>query len=199
MAEANICELLSLRLNDIKFTTSLLDLPNEILAKIFSMLRQEDILRNVARVCKRFLEITRTPEVLPIIRIFDTSINPILPKKMQNCMKIYPRSKIEIEIGYAKYSKMKKLGIPATDRTGTVASFVKHMTLGVVLDSVENRELYPKFENLELLWLNDIADSSTDGISIFGRMYKISGFWSHFPNLTYLYFNTTEILQGIVS
>ena len=112
-------------------------------------------------------------------------------------MKIYPRSKIEIQIGYAKYSKMKKLGIPATDRTGTVASFVKYMSLRFVLDSVENRELYPKFENLELLWLKNIADSSRDGI--FVRMYKISGFWSHFPNLTYLYFNTTEILQGIVS
>ena len=82
MAEANISELLSLRLNDIKFTTNLLDLPNEILAQIFSMLRQEDILRNVARVCKRFLEITRTLEVLPIIRIYDTFINPIVPKKM---------------------------------------------------------------------------------------------------------------------
>ena len=193
MAEANISNSLSLKLNDLKLTTCLLDLPNEVLAKIFSKLRQEDVLRNVARVCKRFLEITRTKEVLPIIRIYDTFVNPTVPRRIQNCMRIYPRSKIELGIRHAEYSKMKSLGIPTTDRIGTVASFVKYMSLGFVLDNARTQRPFPKFENLEFLWLNDIAEFLImDGL-------KVRMFWSHFPNLRYLYFNVKHILRGLVS
>ena len=187
MAEANNPDSLSMKLNDVIFTTIILDLPNEILSKIFSMLRQDDILRSVARVCKRFLEITRSPEVLPIVRIYDNLVNPITAWKMQNCLKIYPRSKIEVEIRKAKYSQMSVL-----DHFGTVSSFVKRMSLGFVLDNVGSQVPFPTFENLDFLWLDDASNSKIS-------MFQIPRFWSHFPNLTYLYFSGITILHGIVS
>ena len=111
------------------------------------MLQQDVILRNVARVCKRFLEITRSPEVLPIIRIYDNLVNPITAWKLHNCMKLYPRSKIEVDIRKAKYSQMSVL-----DHFGTVSSFVKRMSLGFVLDNVGNQVQAP-FPTFDLMML----------------------------------------------
>ena len=194
MAEANISNEPSLKLNNLKFTISILDLPNEVLVKIFSMLCQEDILKNMATVCKRFLEISRTPEVLPIIRSCDIFVDPLLPRKIQNCMKIYPRSKMEIEIKQAGYSALNLL---REQTTGTIASFVKYMSIELFLDDVADPRSFPMFENLEFLHLNDIAPLRLrPGTTIF--MYRIPRFWSHFPNLTYLYFNAIHILRGIV-
>ena len=194
MAGANISNESSLKLNNLKFTTSILDLPNEVLVKIFSMLCQEDILKNMAKVCKRFLEISRTPEVLPIIRSSDTFVNLLLPRKIQNCMKIYPRSKMEIEIKQAEYSALNLL---REQTTGTIASFVKYMSIELLLDDVADPRSFPMFENLEFLHLNDIAPLRLKpGTTIF--MYRIPRFWSHFPNLTYLYINAIHILRGIV-
>ena len=195
MAEANISNEPSLKLNNLKFTISILDLPNEVLVKIFSMLCQEDILKNMATVCKRFLEISRTPEVLPIIRSCDIFVDPLLPRKIQNCMKIYPRSKMEIEIKQAGYSALNLL---REQTTGTIASFVKYMSIGFLLDDVADPRSFPLFENLEFLHLNDIAPLDLKpGTTIF--MYKVPRFWSHFPNLKYLHFNAIDILHGIVS
>ena len=52
-----------------KFETTILELPNEVLVQIFSKLTQENILENVALVCRRFFEITRLQRTLPIIKI----------------------------------------------------------------------------------------------------------------------------------
>ena len=109
-------------------------------------------------------------------------------------MKIYPRSKMEIEIKQAGYSALNLL---REQTTGTIASFVKYMSIELLLDDVADPRSFPMFENLEFLHLNDIAPLRLKpGTTIF--MYRIPRFWSHFPNLTYLYINAIHILRGIV-
>ena len=188
-SEANILNELSLKMNDLKFTTSILDLPNEVLVKIFVLLCQEEILKNVARVCKKFLEITRSSYVLPIIRIISQHVDGIYAKKIQNCHGIYPASKIEIDIENTEYSDMEKLQ--------DISDLVKNMRIGFELDS-DNEESIPVFKNLEYLDLTEIVNPiRDDGDIIF--LHEVPRFWSSFPNLTYLDFDAVEIMSGMVS
>ena len=190
MAEANISNTLDqLKLVDSESMKGVLDLPNEVLVKIFKMLGQEDILKNVARVCKRFLDITRTPEVLPIVRVFGNHVDIIYAKKIQNCHGIYPASKIEIDIENTEYSDMEKLQ--------DISDLVKNMRIGFELDS-DNEESIPVFKNLEYLDLTEIVNPiRDDGDIIF--LHEVPRFWSSFPNLTYLDFDAVEIMSGMVS
>ena len=72
------------------------DLPNEILVQIFSKLAQDDILKSVALVCKRFLEVVRLPKVLPLIKITcQGNFEEDLPM-IQNCLALYPKSQLNI-------------------------------------------------------------------------------------------------------
>ena len=188
MAEANISNTLDqLKLVDSESMKGVLDLPNEVLVKIFKMLGQEDILKNVARVCKRFLEITRSSEVLPIVRIFTNRVDKIYAKKIQNCHGIYPASKIEIDVYFTQYSDLEQLQ--------NVSDLIKNMSIGFCLDS--NREdSIPVFGNLEYLSLRDIADPLGDGPDC--SLNGVPKFWSIFPNLTYLYFSFLNIMYRTV-
>ena len=58
-----------LDLKESEEAVNILNLPNEILVQIIINLAQDDILKSVALVCKRFLEVTRLPKILPIITI----------------------------------------------------------------------------------------------------------------------------------
>ena len=189
MAEANISNTLDqLKLVDSESMKGVLDLPNEVLVKIFKMLGQEDILKNVARVCKRFLEITRSSEVLPIVRIFSNRADKIYAKKIQNCHGIYPASKIETDIYFTQYSDLEQLQ--------HVSNLIKYMTIGFCLDS--NREdSIPTFCNLEYLGLHDIANPLSDGPRC--HLDEVPKFWSRFPNLTYLHFSFLNMVFRTVS
>ena len=47
----------------------IMDLPNELLESIFLKLSHQDIQRNVALVCQRFLQITRKPKFVKTARV----------------------------------------------------------------------------------------------------------------------------------
>ena len=197
MAVANISRTLhQLKLVDSESVTNILDLPNEVLVKIFTMLSQKDILKNVARVCRRFFEVTRTPEVLPIIKFYK-EIYDITLENLQNCLKIYPRSLIELEFAHATFFDMKEFHAPTIDGINTIASFIKYMSIGIECWNFGNQESFPMFEKLEFLSLNDNAYEMYGGSR--PSMTEVHGFWSYFPNLTHLYFDAKYVLWGIVS
>ena len=182
-SEANILNELSLKMNDLKFTTSILDLPNEVLVKIFVLLCQEEILKNVARVCKKFLEITRSSYVLPIIRIISQHVDGIYAKKIQNCHGIYPASKIEMDVYSAEYSDMENLQ--------HVSNFIKNMFIGFGKENT-NIDSFPIFENLEYLHLRHIAIPL--GPNTIPHLNEVPKFWSNFPKLTYLHFDGLDVM-----
>ena len=191
MAEANISNAFNqLNLMDSESVAPILDLPTEVLVKIFAMLQQEDVLGNVAMVCKRFLEITRIPEVLPNVRIFSNYIEDIgfYARKIQNLHEIYPASTFDIDVYYAEYSDMEKLQ--------NVSHLINNMSLRFGLDS-NKEDSFPVFENLEFMDLRDVANPGRYG-PIF-HLYQVPGFWSNFPKLTYLNFDVWDIMYGMVS
>ena len=187
MAEANVSNPMALlKLNDPE--TVILDLPTEILVKIFSLLSQEHILNNVARVCKRFLAITRSPMVLPIIRMTGhfnwTMEKEYLSTKIQNCLKFYPQSKFDIEVR-----------IPIPPYSPTNYSNVKHLLQ--VSDSIKymwarfciGNSKGVLFKNLEYLALQATYSHSSSHFGVYSDQLHTSAFWNNFPNLTYLLFN----------
>ena len=107
-------------------TVNILDLPNEILAKILTMLPQTDILKNVALVCKRFLEVSRLQEVLPIIQMPMRSNYCEIrdnAERIGECVKIYQYSKLNVNWFESKSSDLKKLKY--------VASFVQSLEISI--------------------------------------------------------------------
>ena len=68
MAEKTICESFDrLQLNGSE--TSILDLPDEVLAMIFQRLTQGDVMHGIALVCQRFLKISRWPSMVKSAKI----------------------------------------------------------------------------------------------------------------------------------
>ena len=83
----------------------LIELPNEILQKIFLLLPEFHVQNSLALVCKRFLKITRDPIFVQtlevdLVRAFN-SPNSIYKSdeyvKIQRCLKIYPECKLIIQ------------------------------------------------------------------------------------------------------
>lgn len=170
-----------LNLEESKGTSTILDLPNEILALIFSKLSQEDILKNVALVSKRFLEVTRLQMTLPDISIKTGLFEKIQPIK--SCIKFYPYSQIHLRWIGEKYSKFLKIR--------RVASNIKSMDIALEFDCTR---VPPKFKNLEYLSIEE------DFCGVFWKPYacnfeKIPRFWKKFPNLSHLKIKTFCDLQ----
>ena len=71
------------KMDDASILTSLIDLPDEILEIIFLKIPVHDVQWNLARVCKRFLQISRYPDMvknisLSILNLKVTRLHPTL-------------------------------------------------------------------------------------------------------------------------
>ena len=158
-----------LDLKEDKSTVNILDLPNEILAKILTLLPQKDILQNVALVCKRFLEVSRLQGVLPIIQMpmrsnyWEIRDNA---EKIGECVKIYQYSKLNLDWFESKSSDLKKLK--------HVASFVQSLEITLQFNCKNKPPLFENLTNLEL----DCSYRCT--------LQNIIRLWERFPNLTSL-------------
>ena len=165
---------------------NILTLPNEILEQIIIKLAKDDILKSVALVCKRFLEVTRLPKILPIIDIqcqgdFEEDLS-----RIQNCLAVYPKSQLHV------FDLEIKLSLGHFEVLESVAPSIQKLKIMVDFD-LDFPEP-PLFENLKELELEDFAyledDFDFHGI----------GFWKQFPNLTSLkirltshYTNNTDV------
>ena len=84
MAEKTICESFDrLQLNGSE--TSILDLPDEVLAMIFQRLTHGDVMHGIALVCQRFLKISRWPSMVKSAKI----VGELL--KMSRYVHVYPQ------------------------------------------------------------------------------------------------------------
>ena len=157
---------------------NILNLPNEILVQIIIKLAQDDILKGVALVCKRFLEVTRLPKMLQIINIpclgyFEEDL-----PRIQNCLAIYPKSLLyidDLEI---------KLSLGHLEVLESVAPSIQRLKITVDFDM--DFAYPPLFQNIKVLELDDI-DYLEDDFDLHGI-----GFWKQFPNLTALRLNLTS-------
>ena len=160
-----------------KFKTTILDLPNEILVQIFSKLPQRDLLKNVALVSRRFFEVSRLHQTLPVIKIpcYNQSIDNCI-EIIQKGLKIYPESKIGIDDLRIATSKFKALN-----------SFVPLINKMTILIDFEWENDLPVFENLKQLKLfqNDIGPKL--------QIRNSDVLWKKFPNLTSLMMNKIRI------
>ena len=85
--------------------TGILDIPNEVLQTIFMMLSQKDSQQNVALVCRRFLQITRSPNFVQNMKIqlngdqrfgYGYDLEQSCWQRVKKVLKIYPQCKIEL-------------------------------------------------------------------------------------------------------
>lgn len=189
MAENTVLKSMNhLKLNDSETGKGIMDLPNEILVEIFSMLPQEDVLKNLAIVCKRFLAITRSHEIMPIIRIECHLLDQSLPRRIQDCLDLYPASKINLVTWETNYSDEKHLQ--------HVSDSVKYMSIEFRMDRNEEPVL---FQNLEYLSLR-ITHPPTPSDEYLIHLYWIKHpftFWNNFPNLTHLMFDDQNNIHRV--
>ena len=156
---------------------NILDLPNEVLLKIFSNLSPEDIYKNVALVCNRFLEVTRSSKLPRLVTIPSyTSIHQ-LAQTVENCLNKNPFSKFDIE----------HLSINSPDDSEPlfqVAPFI--MKMKISLDFDWKASDLPFFQSLETLYIEDT----------YHRVKHINGIWKMFPNLTNLEIVLFDYING---
>ena len=80
----------------------IMDLPDEVLEMTFLKLSRYDIQHNLARVCRRFLNITRRPIFVPIVEIGDSFIESGMNfpecylEKIEKVKKVYPNCNIKL-------------------------------------------------------------------------------------------------------
>ena len=167
-----------LDLKNSKVLLNIQDFPNELLVQIFNKLAQDDILKNVALVCKRFLEVSRLPKVLPIIKIPCQGVFEEDLPRIQNCLEVYPKSllyidNLEIKLSLGHFEVLESVA-PSIQRLKIMVDFD--------LDFPEP----PLFQNIKVLELDDTAYLEDD-FDLHGI-----GFWKQFPNLTALRINLTS-------
>ena len=156
---------------------NILDLPNEVLIKIFSNLSPEDIYKNVALVCSRFLEVTRSPKLPRLVTIPSYTSIYQLVQTVENCLNKNPLSKFDIE----------HLNIKSPDDSEPlfqVAPFI--MKMKISLDFDWKASDFPFFESLETLYIEDT----------YHRVKHINGIWKMFPNLTNLEIVLFDYING---
>ena len=153
-----------------KSKLTILELPSEILAQIFSKLHQEDLLNNVALVCKTFYEVSCLYQTLPMIRIYcyEKSIEN-WKKNLEIGLKKYPTSKIQISLLEISNSQFKDFHCHVP--------LVQKMSIRLRFDSDDE---LPVFENLKRLRLSERTGHYDCNLCI------SVGFWQKFPNLTSL-------------
>ena len=186
---------------DPKAKTGILNLPNELLEKIFLMIRRGDVQHNLALVCHRFLSITRRPKFVKNVRFelipkedddWCEELDNSCLEKIEKVLKFYPRCKIDLfakdtdwdeegenEIdgyGIYGYSWMKRL-VP-------FAASIRKLDLPVEPSmSIKHFSDVISFENLEVLEIGL-------GVNKANRFHEVENFWSKFPNLKSLRFDT---------
>ena len=179
MEESKISKSMAkLELKKSKVLLNIQDFPNELLVQIFKNLAQDDILESVALVCKRFLEVSRLPKVLPLIKISCQGVFEEDLPKIQNCLAIYPKSFLyidDLEI---------KLSLGHLEVLELVAPSIQRLKITVDFDM--DFAYPPLFQNIKVLELDDI-DYLEDDFDLHGI-----GFWKQFPNLTALRLNLTS-------
>ena len=166
MEESISDSLKKLDLKKVKITTTILDLPNEILAKILAKLSQEDIIKNVAFVCKRFLCASRLQEVLPIIQMKATRGWEFSRKdanRIRQCVTIYPHCQLNFNWFEIRNSELKRLKF--------VIPFMQRLDITIDFDC---RKKPPIFENIKVLNLEDGYHCT------FRNIIRL---WGSFPNL----------------
>ena len=182
----------------------ILDLPNEVLETIFLMLPLKDILRNVAMVCQRFLEITRNQNFVQNVKIdlspdeYDiTKVEKSCWQRVKKVLQIYPKCEIEL------YHITKGLnGIAINDIVGyswmscfsSFASSITKMTLDVTHENLDNFSDFIVLENLECLDLTISApeDPLEEGEELVGPGDLGAEFWNNFPKLKFLTFKSWD-------
>ena len=167
-----------LDLKNSKVLLNIQDLPNELLVQIFSKLAQDDILKKVPLVCKRFLEVSRLPKVLPMIKILCQGVFEEDLPMIQNCLAVYSKSQLHLD------------GLDITLSLGhfevleSVAPSIQKLKIMVNFD-LDFPEP-PLFENLKELVLQDYSYEEDD------FDFHGIGFWKQFPNLTSLKISLTS-------
>ena len=175
----------------------IMDLPNEILKKIFLHLKKKTVHFSVALVCKRFCEITRLPkfcEVLKIklcfhckkhkIRGNDYNIKHSCLEKIKNVLTIYPDCKLTLHNSGMNTEKF--LGL--VKFLGPFQASISRLELGFIGDNLymdwrQFNKMIP-LENLNYLHL-DFTHYHDENFTI----YDLPGsFWSCFPALKKLQF-----------
>ena len=149
--------------------TGILDLPNEVLETIFLMLSQEDSQQNVALVCRRFLEITRSQNFVQDLKIElvpyesdDQYIDQSRVKKscwerVEKVLKIYPQCKIELHFETMSsndpscYVVYDLIGYSWMGDFTPFAASITKLTLSVIHDDLDDFSNFIVLENLEYL------------------------------------------------
>ena len=156
---------------------NILDLPNEVLLKIFSNLSPEDISQNVALVCNRFLEVTRSPKLPRLVTIPSYVTICQLVQTVENCLNKYPFSKFDIQ----------HLSIKSPDHSEPlflIAPFIMKMRISFFFDW--HGFEFPFFESLETLYIEDTHH----------RVKQINEIWKMCPNLINLEIVLFDYMNG---
>ena len=169
-----------------KFKTTILDLPNEILVQIFSKLPQEDTLRSVALVCRRFFEVTRLHQALPIISIYsycdEKSLDDCV-KDIRRALKTYPTSQFRLHDFEISMSNFKVLH--------PFLNLLHQMSMYLDIDCDEE---LPVIHNLKTLRFRILNWRSRNCI-----LCNSVRFWGKFPNLTSLKIESLKCYGNHVS
>ena len=185
--------------------TGILDLPNEVLETIFLMLSQEDSQQNVALVCRRFLEITRSQNFVQDLKIElapdetdDRYIDQSEVKKscwerVEKVLKIYPQCKIELHFetmssndplwSYVVYDL---IGYSWMSNFSPFATSITKMTLSVIHYDLKDFSDFIVLENLEYLDLTILPHFMIR--EPFKPQDLKAEFWKKFPKLKSLNF-----------
>ena len=168
---------------------NILDLPCEILLKIFWMLPIFDIHRGVAIVCKRFLHITRLPDFFQLI---DLKTNEDIPISKEQKLDYKNKfiNMVHSILGHSPHCKFNvqvtKNKIPIGD-LGTIASSIKKLSMESEFASGRDWYVVPLFENVEELRLINSENVATRIQSGYGNYYlQRRDIWTKFPKLTSL-------------
>jgi len=164
---------------------NILDLPSEILLKIFWFLPIFDIHNGVAMTCKRFLEFTRLPEFYQLITLKTNDDVPISNQqkldykneflnKIHNILRhSHPDCRLNIQVT--------KDQIPIGD-LGTFASSIQKLSMESKFASGRDWYFVPLFKNVEELKLTNFEISGE-----YENYYlKSRDIWTKFPKLNSL-------------
>ena len=184
---------------DKKGQIGILDVPNEILFQIFRQLTTQDVQRNVALVCKRFLHISRMNGMVTTFELEFTlySNEKEVRKnvsKIELLLRLHPRVQLKLKIHELPITSFDDNVCQLTIFSPFTKS-IKAMKLvhnsefsdGALLHFIHEKILFEALENLEIVWKEEISFSAPVTMTLF---YS-EGFWKNFPNLKSLkiYFN----------
>ena len=181
----------------------MMDLPDEILTEIFLNVSQQDIHRNLALVCRRFKDITRSPifapnvkiepvfKDIPYLRIPIIEFPDCAVRKMEHMRKIYPKCTFEIRFtAYEPKCQCEHcdqcveeehfppllIGYAWMKEFLPFANSIIKLDLRVEQNDIKDFDDFIRLENLELLDLDSVKYIEDLDAT----------FWDNFPNLKVL-------------